>query len=551
MSARHIPPPVSLTPGSTVVAYVRDSGGPRQDASTAQQLAEITAFCGKYGLNLSRHYVDEARSGSSIIARDQFVALIDSTRAAENRPAAVLIWNYARFTRDLDDAIYYKALLRKRGIIIHSVTDPVPEGQYGRIVEFLIDVSNEEKRRQTASDARRGLRDLVINHGCVPGIPPRGFMRAPVTLAPHRDNTAHNAARWVPDPQTAPLITRAFSLRAAGATLAQIHAETHLYTGISSYKAMFTNRIYIGILEFGDLTVENYCAPLVDLQTWDTVQEIIQRHSRATHDRLHPRRVSSPYALSGLVFCAECGSPMNANTVSGGQRGRNEAYRCGRSKRRAGCSAGRIGRRSLENAVITTLTEYLFQPDSLAALYEIDQRSIAHRAAHIREKLANIAAEKKKLNTQIANLTRAIADHGHSPALLERLTELEKTRATLTAQADDLNRITQPAADVELTPLQINITSEHLLRILNSGDPQQIALLMRAFVSRIDVLKTPENQLSGTITYYTPPAAEAPGENSCYNSPDDNLPMSALPLGAPLHRQTYSHPIIFPPNKKT
>jgi site-specific DNA recombinase len=545
----HIPPPSTLPPGAIVDTYLRDSGGPRQDASTAQQLAEVEAYCSQYGLVLRKKYIDVAKSGGSIVSRDNFNNLIDDTRHTEARPVAIILWNYARFARDLDDSIYYKALLRNREIIIHSITDPVPEGQYGRIVEFFIDISNEEKRRQTSSDAKRGLRDLVLKHGCVPGTPPRGFKREPVDMGNRRDNTQHIAHRWVPDPETTPQIQRAFTMRSAGSTLAQIHAETHLFTGISSYKALFTNRLYIGILEFGELTIENYCPAIIDMPTWLAVQERIQEHSQAKYDRLHPRRANSPYLLSGLVYCGECGAPMSANTVTGGQRGRNEAYRCSRAKRHAGCAAGRIGRRSLETTVISTLQEYILLPDSLAALYEIEQHASNQHAEHNQQRIAALNAETKKLSSQIANITRAIAERGHTPSLLEKLTELENRRSKINLELTDLDR-TNYAPIPTLSQEQITLLSKNICKIITDGPIEQSRQILQSIINKI-IVKKESNQIVGTITYYTPltpPEYPDPPPFPLPLSPEtgyNNLPMSFPPLGAHLYRQIFTHPIMF------
>jgi DNA invertase Pin-like site-specific DNA recombinase len=532
--SNYLSPPSTIPPGSTVDAYLRDSGGPRQDASTDQQLAEIEAYCAQYGLILRNKYIDVAKSGGSTVARDNFNALIDSTRQPETRPQALLLWNYARFARDLDDAIYYKALLRNRNILVHSLTDPIPEGQYGRIVEFFIDISNEEKRRQTSTDAKRGLRDLVLKHGCVPGTPPRGFMRQPVSLGNRRDNTPRTANRWVPDPEFIPRIQRAFAMRAYGSTLAEIHAELHLFSGISSYKALFTNRLYIGILEFGDLAIENYCEPLVDMPTWNIVQNRIQTHSQAKYDRLHPRRTHSPYILSGLVYCGSCGAPMSANTVTGGQRGRNEAYRCSRAKRRAGCTAGRIGRRTLEQAVINTFKDFILLPDSLAAMYEIEQRATDHRQTRRTERIAILTAEKKKLSSQIANLTRAIAERGHTQTLLEKLNELESQRAQANIEITTLtNQVYAPTQ--MMTWNEILKLSSTLNKSLTENPPEKVRKLIQTFTHKIVVSKNENGQITGSITYFTPLITESPPFSDPLSAESEagyNLPISPAPLGA-------------------
>ena len=170
-----IPPPSSLPPGSVVWACLRDSGGAAQEKSVPQQRAEIEGFCKQYNLILEQVFADVAISGGSVVGRDAFNDLLDMSAKENLRPAGLLLWNFARFSRDLEDSIYYKALLRKRGIVIHSLTDPIPEGVYGRMVEMIVDISNEEKRRQVSSDTKRGLRDL-FKQGFSFGIPPRWYI---------------------------------------------------------------------------------------------------------------------------------------------------------------------------------------------------------------------------------------------------------------------------------------------------------------------------------------------------------------------------------------
>lgn len=520
-------------------AYVRDSGGPRQEASTDQQLAEIEAYCLQHGLVLRHKFADVARSGGSTISRDEFNRMMDATRQPETKPNGLLLWNYARFARDLDDAIYYKALLRNRGVIVHSLTDPVPEGQYGRIVEFFIDISNEEKRRQTSTDAKRGLRDLVANHGCVPGVPPRGFIREEVQLPSRRDGSFRVAHRWVPDPDLRDQIKCAFRMRATGSTLRKIHTELHLFSCLNSYKTFFDNRIYIGILEYGGQEYEHYCEPLIEMADWEAVQKRIEAHSQARFTRFHPRRLASTYVLSGMVYCGQCGAPMSSNTATN-RRGRDDAYRCSRSRRMAGCTQGRISRRILETAVITTLRNYILLPESLAAMLEIQQKSGDRNEEQRLIKLSSLRTERQKLSRHIANLTRAIAEHGHTTALLDRLGELEGLRAqTNTGIAEMETRHYEPLPS--LTPEQIDQLSVGLIKLLSEGTTEQIRDMLNALVYKVVVMKDADKKLIGSITYYPPPINTSPlpdGKGEC-------LHIGTCPHRETSYTQTFSHPIIF------
>src|SRR5690606_10149792 len=141
--------------------YLRDSGGPSQEQSVAQQEQAVSAYCQRYGFFLANIFRDVARSGGSVVGRDGFMAMMDLSQDENARPAAIIIWNFARFARDYNDFVYYKATLNKRGITVHSLTDQIPVDDFaGRIVETVISLANEEKRRQTSKDVKRGLRSL-------------------------------------------------------------------------------------------------------------------------------------------------------------------------------------------------------------------------------------------------------------------------------------------------------------------------------------------------------------------------------------------------------
>jgi hypothetical protein len=53
-----IPPPKNLIPGSIVVAYLRDSGGDKQELSVPQQKASVEQYCKDHGLILAKVYED-------------------------------------------------------------------------------------------------------------------------------------------------------------------------------------------------------------------------------------------------------------------------------------------------------------------------------------------------------------------------------------------------------------------------------------------------------------------------------------------------------------
>ena len=178
-------------PGGSLVAYLRDSGGDNQDLSVPQQNAEITAWCKANNLNLTHLFKDEARPGSSTVSRVGFLEMI---RYFEKKPQppelGVIVWKFSRFSRDIDDSQYFKGLLRRQGLIIHSLNENIPQGLDGRLFEAAIEWMNARFLKDLSEDVKRGLRNNVTQHHAIGGTPPRGFRPGPpINLGIRRNGT--------------------------------------------------------------------------------------------------------------------------------------------------------------------------------------------------------------------------------------------------------------------------------------------------------------------------------------------------------------------------
>lgn len=211
--------PSPFAPGSSVTAYLRDSGGDDQDLSIDQQEAAVRAWCADNGLILAQIFRDEHISGSSTDNRPGFDALMRHFRSKDPIPeVGLIIWKFSRFARNLNDAQFYKADLRRRGFTIHSMQDNIPTGLDGHFFEAAIDWMNARFLKDLSEDVRRGLHHNVKQFGAVPGVPPRGFKRELITVGARLDGRPHQVSRWVPDPEWWQRCRTAWELRAGGAS---------------------------------------------------------------------------------------------------------------------------------------------------------------------------------------------------------------------------------------------------------------------------------------------------------------------------------------------
>ncbi len=545
------PPPPSLSPGSTVWAYLRDSGGPRQDQSIQQQRDIIIEYCDQHGLVLTHPpFEDVHKSGGSTLDRDQFEQMIALSATESFRPQGLLIWNFARFSRGgPDESQLYKAVLRTRGVVIHSLTDDIPSGDFGPVIETLIDVANKQKKDEAALGAWRGLRHIV-KQGAMPGIPPRGFMRTPITVTSEQGDE-RQAHRWEPDPEYIPRVRKAFQMRAAGHSLDEINKATRLFGSINSWSTFFNNKLYIGILEYGSLTIEDYCKPMIGKSLWDKVQAhqaaYAQKHHMQAGSKKQPRRAHTSFLLSGLIECARCGSPLYGHLSKQRNNARLEAYRCTRRGRRRDCELPRIPSHTIEQAVITKLQEAVQDPIQFEAILEQHRQ----HSSTARERNAETRKIKeddlKKVRRKLANITSTIEDTEEgkkSKTLAKRLAQLEHDETDLQRQLAALPR--EEGTSSNFNPEKIKNRLAQLTERLKNATPDQARQILAVFVHKVIVDRI-QDRIYGRVEIYFPhedllppspagprhPPRRKPSPNDGKISYSITVPTSRVTVGAP------------------
>ena len=496
-----------FSPGTRVVAYLRDSGGEDQELSVDQQENSIRSWCADNSLALTRVYTDAAAPGSSTVGRAAFQAMISHFHDPDCADRGVVIWKYNRFARDIDDAQFYKADLRRRGYVIHSLNDSIPDGLDGRFMEAAIDWMNTRYLEDLRADIIRGQHHLVEQYGALGGTPPRGFMRQPVQIGLRRDGRPHLVHRWVPDPEWIDRIRLAWAMRAEGKSYREINNLTRIYKSTAQYRAFFENQLYIGRLIFAERVIENYCDPIVDPDTWKAVQKMNTHNSQFEHlsgdNPNHPRRAASSFILSGLVRCAECGSLMDGEVTTGKGK-RYGYYRCADQHRTGECKAAKIPKWALEAAVIQNLVDHILQEDNLKMLlanYENDQDQVRNQLKTQRDILAGeLLTTKRKIN----NLAEVLSEDGlKSRALVEKMRQLEKDELRLIGEIEGLR---DPENESPAPTITATVQSGQTMidQLLASHDDAETKRVMAGLIDHIDAKKDGKKLIRGVIYYFFP-----------------------------------------------
>jgi len=356
--------PRDMPPGTVVWIYLRHSPGDNQTLES-QEAAVMNLVRGK-GWIVGRVFRDRWTSGKSTENREAFELMIHLARQKPRPADLLIIWEFGRFARNQDDAQFYTAELRMNGWHILSMNDDIPSGSMGRIFEAMIHWKNEQFLIDLRANTLRGLR-FIAEQGCVPvGPVGKGYTFREVQIATYQDGTPRMGRKPEPDPQVAPLVIKAFEMKARGAPNTAISRETGLYSPNSgSWNHFFRNRVYIGEYEFRGEVFTNIYPPLVSQELCDAVQKHVPRHEKKMKGRHHPRRKGSSYFLVNVAVCAYCWGRMEGKSANG-----RRYYICAHHNKQADLcpEAGPIPADSVEEETLHTLLSHVLTAERLQAL---------------------------------------------------------------------------------------------------------------------------------------------------------------------------------------
>jgi DNA invertase Pin-like site-specific DNA recombinase len=482
---RNCPFPV----GSLVYAYLRHSPGDNQ--TIASQDAAVRAWCAENGLQIGRVFKDEAKSGTSTAGRDEFLMMIDFLRDTnlKPRPVGVVLWSFSRFARDINDAEYYKADLRRRHYIVYSLTDQVPDGDIAPVFESLIHWKDAERSREISRDARRGLRWLAEQGYSIGGFPPRGYRKSASVEVGHKKNGEPRLAyKWEIDPEWEARVRQAWQLRLGGASYYEIHHATRLFTAINSYPTFFSNVTYAGCRKCDDLVVENAHPAYVtkaEFELAQSVRRVTRGNPKAPNgDPNHSRRRDSPFLLSGILYCT-CGAAMLGDRDNG-----KPFYRCGR-QRRSGhldCHEPSIVAWYLHDFVSNWLVQNVLTLDYLIQSRDEINRRLSERRGELDLKRVQLEKEANRLDKEARRLVDAIARLGLSSELEQGIQERQIAIRQVQTEMVQIDFALKQQS-LEISNEALLYLAENMKDMLQSGHNEKVREVLRGTVARAELAK--------------------------------------------------------------
>jgi site-specific DNA recombinase len=454
--------------------YARFSSEKQNALSIEQRVRKCREYADREGLWILEDHVfaDQAISG----ATDDRIGLQQLLAAAKQRPPAfsvILVDDTSRLSRKLSSSLRIVDDLKFAGIRVIFVAQGIDTAsEQSDLLVATHGIVDELYIKDLAKRTFRGVEQLALN-GLHTGGRVFGYRRVPIESAIERDSYGRPKIEGVKlevDPNQALTVRRIFERYAAGHSIKRIAIDLNRDGVVSpqpqkgrlarswcpsSIRHILHNERYRGLVIWGKTkNVRSHETGkqiyrrkpksewrqkeipeqrIVSDQLWNAVQERMAFVNQAyglelrRPGILRARAVSSPYVFSGLLKCSLCGASITI--VSGCSRKRSDVrYGCSMhyNRGRGACSnALLVARRALESQLLAGLQSKVLHPEVIAYTLKSFETQLARALNRCGADVEIWRTQETVIERRIGNLTRALADGYHSPAIMADLALLE------------------------------------------------------------------------------------------------------------------------------
>ena len=397
--------------------------------SISNQKRILETYAKQNGFTNLCWYTDDGYSGANF-QRPGFQAMLADIEAG--KVGTVIVKDMSRLGRNyLQVGMYTEMLFPQKGVRFIAINDGVDSAMGDNDFTPLRNLFNEWMVRDTSKKIKAVKKA-------------KGMSGKPVTSKPVYGYLMDEDENFIIDEEAAPVVKQIYQLCLAGngpTKIARMLTEQQIPTpGTLEYQRTGSTRRYhpgyeckwatntvVHLLENREYTgclvnfktekpsykmkhsvdnpiekqaiFENHHEPIIDLQTWERVQELRKQRKR-------PNRYDDVGLFSGLLFCADCGHVMYQQRYQTDKR-KQDCYICGSYKKRtADCTAHFIRTDLLTAGVLDNLrkvTAYAQKHEARFVKLLIQQNEMGGK-----RKLAAATKQLEQAQSRIAELSRYI-----------------------------------------------------------------------------------------------------------------------------------------------
>ena len=402
----------------------RDDELQGESNSISNQKQMLEDFARRNGLPNPTHFTDDGISGTRF-DRPGFLAMMEEVEAG--RVEAIVIKDMSRLGRDYLKVGQVMEILRQRGVRLIAINDGVDSLKGDDDFTPFRNIMNEFYARDTSRKIRSVFKSKGMSGKHLTGTVIYGYL------------WDEKREHWLVDEEAAEVVRRIFSLTLEGYGPYQIACKlsadrieipvVHLARfnegvnrskpvkdpygwGSSTIVNILKKREYLGhtinfktrkhfkdkkshyVSEDEWAIFENTHEAIIDQQTFDLVQKI------RSNVRRYPNGWGEAAPLTGLLYCADCGSKMYVHRTNNGRR--ISQYTCSNYTKIPCGTLCPTQHRINESAVLTLVSDTLraiaeySRNDRTEFIHTVQETQVAQQSADISKKRRRLAAAQKR-----------------------------------------------------------------------------------------------------------------------------------------------------------
>lgn len=342
-------------------------------------------YCEHRGIRIKGYFGGDNESAKC--AGDKFMDMIGAV-CDDPEYNTIVVFDFDRFSRNSNDGIVFKTSLKKKGISVESVNQPLDQNnvlaeQIENILIIIADIDNAMRRHK----CHDGM-VACVNRGELYSRPPFGYDsrkvgKEHIITVNEQGHLLKHAFEWIanePELSQAEVMRK---LKAVGLVISKQKLSTCLH-----------NNFYCGLLEHKYLdgkVIRGKQEALITEALFNRVQEILSKNS--SQYRQEEETVEFPLKMH--VFCAKDGHALSGYTV---RKKGISYYKCGIK----GCKTN-VSAKELHSKYSDILRELVI-PDNLRPILEmVLRKKFEEKNTQVVDEVADIKRNLHALKTKLKN----------------------------------------------------------------------------------------------------------------------------------------------------
>lgn len=424
--------------------YIRVSTDDQTEYSPDAQIRLGLEFAKKNDIIVPKEFIfqDDGISGRKAENRPSFQRMITMAKSEEHPFDVIIVWKFSRFARNQEQAIVYKNLLRKSNVEVVSVSEPIPEGFIGDLVQRIFEWMDEYYSINLSGEVIRGMTERAMDGG-YNSSPPLGYKMEngkPVIVPDQADTVRLIFRMFVDDKQSCFDIAKKlnmFGYRTKRNGMFQNRTVKYILQNPFYIGTVVWNKMDHATREIKDksewIVKEDCHEALIDKEQFAKAQELLQCHVGKKR-----KRPTSTYRhwLSGMLICSSCGNRLvKAYTSSAG----NVSFQCTGYNHGACSVSHMITESKLKPVIEETLEKVLSGGDVVYTAHVSAPKEDLNQIEGIQKKLSALDQKEMRIKQAYMDGIDTIEEYRQNKEILSRerdsLTQLLETY--IKEQSDD------------------------------------------------------------------------------------------------------------------